>query len=42
MAGACNGLQMACPKCQKIQSWDPFPDVEQHPTAETQQLDEKQ
>jgi hypothetical protein len=29
MAGACNGLQMACPKCKEVSCWDPFPGVEE-------------
>jgi len=28
MAGACNGLKMACPKCKNILCWDPFPEIE--------------
>jgi hypothetical protein len=27
MAGACNGLKMACPNCNKTLVWDPFPEV---------------
>lgn len=29
MAGACNGLLMSCPKCQKTNCWDPLPEIEQ-------------
>ncbi len=35
MAGACNGLLMACPKCQKTSCWDPLPEI-------GQKLEEKQ
>jgi hypothetical protein len=28
MAGACNGLKMACPKCKKTSCWDPLPEIE--------------
>lgn len=41
MAGACNGLKMACPNCKKTSCWDPFPEIEaqkqekeQQPTSE--------
>jgi hypothetical protein len=28
MAGACNGLNMACPKCKAVLCWDPLPGIE--------------
>lgn len=37
MAGACNGLLMACPKCQKTNCWDPLPEAEQK-SEEKQQV----
>ena len=32
MAGACNGLKIACPKCKKIQ-WDPLSEAEPQNTV---------
>ncbi len=38
MAGACNGLQMACPKCKKTSCWDPFPEIETQKQEKAQQI----
>jgi hypothetical protein len=34
MAGACNGLKMACPNCEKTSCWDAFPEITQQPQEE--------
>ena len=38
MAGACNGLNMACPNCKKTKCWDPLPKMEQPQQEKIQQI----